>query len=138
MCTVKNDDNILSTIFKNHKVICYTIKDFNTGKIGLNIRNTSFYMQRKLIVVEGSKGKTVAFSTPEINDVVFDTVTRKSSDKWTEQLEIWIPVPSKEQEPFNAGFTNRTATDRNGEISFQACFKAKYQNCYCQFLSSVF
>lgn len=78
-------------------------------------------MQRKLIVVDGSKGKTVAFSTPEINDVVFDTVTRKSSDKWTEQLEIWIPVPSKEQEPFNAGFTNRTATDRTGEISFQAC-----------------
>lgn len=95
-------------------------------------------MQRKLIVVDGSKGKTVAFSTPEINDVVFDTVTRKSSDKWTEQLEIWIPVPSKEREPFNAGFTNRTATDRTGEISFQACFNAKYQNCYCQFLSSVF
>lgn len=97
-------------------------------------------MQRKLIVVEGSKGKTIAFSTPEINDVVLETVTRKSLDKciWTERLEIWIPVPSKEQESFNAGFTNRTATDRNGEISFQACFKAKNQNCYCQFLSSVF
>lgn len=52
-------------------------------------------MQGKLIVVEGSKGKTVAFSTPEINDVVFDTVTRKSLDNWTERLEIWIPVPSK-------------------------------------------
>lgn len=50
-------------------------------------------MQRKLIVVEGSKGKTIAFSTPEINDVVLETVTRKSLDKWTERLVIWIPVP---------------------------------------------
>lgn len=36
MCIVKNDDNILLIIFKNYKVICYIIKDFNIGKIGLN------------------------------------------------------------------------------------------------------
>lgn len=36
MCMVKNEDNILLIIFKNYKVICYIIKDFNIGKIGLN------------------------------------------------------------------------------------------------------
>lgn len=73
-------------------------------------------------MVEGSKGMIVTCSTPEVNDVIFDTVTRISLNKWSERLEIWIPVPSKEREPFNAGFTNCTATDRNGEIPFKAYF----------------
>lgn len=75
-------------------------------------------MQRKLIVVEGSKGKTIAFSTPEINDVVLETVTRKSLDKciWTERLEIWIQVPSK----------NRSHSMRSSQIVLQQIEMANF------------
>lgn len=56
-------------------------------------------------------------------------------DRTTGDLD---PSTIKKQEPFNAEFTNCTATNRNGEFSFQACFKAKYQNCYCQLFFQCF
>lgn len=48
-------------------------------------------------------------------------------DRTTGDLD---PSTIKKQKPFNAEFTNCTATNRNGEFSFQVCFKAKYQNFF--------
>lgn len=79
--------------------------------------NFFFFIQRKLIVVEGSKGiiMNATCSTPE-GIVTFDTVKRSSLNKWSERLEVWIQIKWPETEYTQCDFI---ATDKHGEVSFQ-------------------
>ncbi|XP_034338023.2 uncharacterized protein [Magallana gigas] len=74
----------------------------------------------KYLVLEGSEGLDVSCSTFD-NDtvVVFDKVQRTNLTKWTERLEVWIPGPSQEFEPYSMWHISCTATDKNGENTFE-------------------
>lgn len=82
---------------------------------GANVTDES-----KHLVLEGSEGLDVSCSISD-NDtvVVFDKVQRTTLTKWTERLEVWIPRPSQELEPFSMWHISCTATDKNGENSFE-------------------
>lgn len=71
-------------------------------------------------MLEGSEGLDVPCSTFD-NDtvVVFDKVQRTNLTKWTERLEVWIPGPSQEFEPYSMWHISCTATDNNGENTFE-------------------
>lgn len=71
-------------------------------------------------MLEGSEGLDVSCSTFD-NDtvVVFDKGQRMTLTKRTERLEVWIPRPSQELEPYSMWHISCTATDKNGENTFE-------------------
>lgn len=71
-------------------------------------------------MLEGSEGLDVSCSNFD-NDtvVVFDKGQRMTLTKRTERLEVWIPRSSQELEPYSMWHISCTATDKNGENTFE-------------------
>ncbi|XP_065934003.1 uncharacterized protein [Magallana gigas] len=76
--------------------------------------------ESKHLVLEGSEGLDVSCSNFD-NDtvVVFDKGQRMTLTKRTERLEVWIPRSSQELEPYSMWHISCTATDKNGENTFE-------------------
>lgn len=73
-------------------------------------------------MIDGSKGLTVICLTTENDDVTFDAVIRTTLTKWTERLEVWIKPSTQESDTFSMQYINCTATEKNGENTFDMYF----------------